>query len=359
MINVTKAYLPPIEEYQKYLSKIWESSWLTNQGPLSQELELKLKEHLGVRNLLFVSNGTIAIQLAIKALALTGEIITTPFSYVATTTSILWENCTPVFADIEGETCCINPENIESLITERTSAILATHVYGIPCAVEKIGEIAKKNKLKVIYDGAHAFDVKYKGRSVFEHGDVSTLSFHATKLFHTVEGGAIIVQDDELYKKILLYRSFGHIGDDYFTIGINGKNSEFHAAMGLCNLSKMDEIIQRREAIAKKYLSHLESLPVTFPHIPDQVAYNFAYFPVFFQDEESLCKVRNKLAEKQINTRRYFYPSLNKLPYITSSDQCPVSEDMAKRVLCLPFYPQLTFEEVEMICSLVKGTFTK
>ena len=359
MINVTKAYLPPIEEYQKYLSKIWESSWLTNQGPLSQELELKLKEHLGVRNLLFVSNGTIAIQLAIKALALTGEIITTPFSYVATTTSILWENCTPVFADIEGETCCINPENIESLITERTSAILATHVYGIPCAVEKIGEIAKKNKLKVIYDGAHAFDVKYKGRSVFEYGDVSTLSFHATKLFHTVEGGAIIVQDDELYKKILLYRSFGHIGDDYFTIGINGKNSEFHAAMGLCNLSKMDEIIQRREAIAKKYLSHLESLPVTFPHIPDQVAYNFAYFPVFFQDEESLCKVRNKLAEKQINTRRYFYPSLNKLPYITSSDQCPVSEDMAKRVLCLPFYPQLTFEEVEMICSLVKGTFTK
>src|SRR4030095_3077900 len=343
MINVTKSYLPPIEEYQKYLSKIWESSWLTNQGPLAQELELGLKEHLGVKNLLFVSNGTIAIQLDIKALALTGEIITTPFSYVATTTSILWENCTPVFADIDRGTCCINPEQIESLITKKTSAILATHVYGIPCAVERIGEIAKKNKLKIIYDGAHAFDVKYKGRSVFEYGDVSALSFHATKLFHTVEGGAIITQDNELYKKILLYRSFGHIGDDYYTIGINGKNSEFHAAMGLCNLSKINDIIRRRKAIAKHYFSQLESLPLTFPRIPEHVEYNYAYFPVFFPEEDRLKKGGSKLARKAINTRRYFYPSLNKLPYLTSSDQCPVSEDLAKRVLSLPFYPQLTF----------------
>lgn len=359
MINVTKSYLPPIEEYQKYLSKIWESSWLTNQGPLAQELELKLMEHLGVKNLLFVSNGTIAIQLAIKALALKGEIITTPFSYVATTTSILWENCTPVFVDIDRGTCCINPDQIESLITKKTSAILATHVYGIPCAVEKIDEIAKKNNLKVIYDGAHAFDVKYKARSIFEYGDVSTLSFHATKLFHTVEGGAIIVQDDELYQKILLYRSFGHIGDDYYSIGINGKNSEFHAAMGLCNLTKINDIILRRKAIANQYSSNLKSLPLTFHEIPEFVEYNYAYCPVFFQSENELLNVRDKLMAQNVNTRRYFYPSLNKLPYIKSLNDCPVSEDIAKRVLCLPFYPQLTFEEVDWICSLIKEAFKK
>jgi dTDP-4-amino-4,6-dideoxygalactose transaminase len=359
MINVTKSYLPPIEEYQKYLSQIWESSWLTNQGPLAQELEFKLKEKLGVKNLLFVSNGTIAIQLAIKALDLKGEIITTPFSYVATTTSILWENCTPVFADIDPETCCINPLQIESLITKKTSAILATHVYGIPCDVDSIAEIAKKHNLKIIYDGAHAFGVKYKTKSVFEHGDISTLSFHATKLFHTVEGGAIIVQDDELYKKILLYRSFGHIGDDYYSIGINGKNSEFHAAMGLCNLPYIDDIITRRKTIAARYLSNLKTLPLAFPEIPESVEYNYAYFPIFFQDEKELLTVREKLSLQNINTRRYFYPSLNKLPYINSINNCPVSEDIAKRVLSLPFYPQLTFEEVDWICSLIKGVFEK
>jgi len=359
MINVTKSYLPPIEEYQKYLLKIWESSWLTNQGPLAQELELKLKEKLGVKNLLFVSNGTIAIQLAIKALDLKGEIITTPFSYVATTTSILWENCTPVFADIDPETCCINPLQIENLITKKTSAILATHVYGIPCDVGSIAEIGKKHNLKIIYDGAHAFGVKYKTKSVFEYGDISTLSFHATKLFHTVEGGAIIVQDDELYKKIILYRSFGHIGDDYYSIGINGKNSEFHAAMGLCNLPYIDDIITSRKTIAARYLSNLKTLPLAFPKIPQSVEYNYAYFPVFFQDEKKLLTVREKLSLQNINTRRYFYPSLNKLPYINSINNCPVSEDIAKRVLSLPFYPQLTFEEVDLICSLIKGVFEK
>ena len=354
MINVTKSYLPPIEEYQKYLSKIWENSWLTNQGPLVTELEQKLKDILNVKNLLFVSNGTIALQLAIKALDLKGEIITTPFSYVATTTSIIWENCTPVFADIDPESFCINPQQIEKLITKDTSAILATHVYGMPCAVEAIDAIAKKNNLKVIYDGAHAFGVKYKGESIFKFGDVSTLSFHATKLFHTVEGGAVIVQDDELFRKLFLYRSFGHIGDEYFSIGINGKNSEFHAAMGLCNLPKVKDFIQQRKAIAAIYLSELKSLPLSFPAIPASVEYNHAYSPVLFRNEQELLTTKNDLVEQKVNTRRYFYPSLNKLPYLNSTCPCPVSEDIAKRVLCLPFYQQLSNEDVLFICSIIK-----
>ena len=200
MINVTKSYLPPIEEYLKYLSGIWENSWLTNQGPLVVELEKQLKDYLGVENLLFVSNGTIAIQLAIKALELKGEIITTPFSYVATTTSVIWENCTPVFADIDKNSLCIDPDKIEKLITPDTSAILATHVFGHACDILRIEEIANKYKLKIIYDGAHAFGVKVGNESIFNFGDVSTISFHATKLFHTVEGGAIITKDKELIK---------------------------------------------------------------------------------------------------------------------------------------------------------------
>jgi dTDP-4-amino-4,6-dideoxygalactose transaminase len=357
MINVTKSYLPPFEEYKYWLEKIWETSWLTNQGPLVTELEERLKEALGVRNLLFVSNGTIALQLAIKGLQLKGEIITTPFSYVATTTSILWEDCEPVFADIDPKSFCIDPAQIEKLITKKTSAILGTHVYGIPCAVEAIQEIAKKHNLRIIYDGAHAFGVKYKNKSVFAYGDISTLSFHATKLFHTVEGGAIIVQDDELFRKILLYRSFGHIGDDYFTMGINGKNSEFHAAMGLCNLPKVNDFILQRKAIANMYKTELYGLPLDFPEIPGHVEYNYSYFPVFFRNEKELLAVKNFLQANDINTRRYFYPSLNKLPYLNSENECPVSQDLARRVLCLPFYPQLTKENVEFICSLIKKIF--
>ena len=357
MINVTKSYLPPIEEYQKYLSKIWENSWLTNQGPLVTELEHQLREYLGIENLLFVSNGTIALQLAIKALGLKGEIITTPFSYVATTASIIWENCTPVFADIHLENLCLNPQKIEKLITKRTTAILATHVFGIPCDVEAIEQVAIKYNLKVIYDGAHAFGVKYKNKSVFEYGDIATLSFHATKLFHTVEGGAVIVKDNELLKKIRLYRSFGHIGDHHYSIGINGKNSEFHAAMGLCNLPRVNDFIAQRKSIGNIYLSELNSLPVTFPEISGSADYNYSYFPVFFRNVEELLKTKNYLAEHQVNTRRYFYPSLNTLPYLSSSNACPVSEDIAKRVLCLPFYQQLTNENVLFICSLIKRAF--
>src|SRR5688572_25479009 len=235
MINVTKSFLPPIEEYVKYLEGIWERCHLTNHGPLVNELEEKLKTYLGVKNFFYLNNGTIAIQLAIKALDITGEVITTPFSYVATCSSIVWENAKPVFVDIDPGNFTIDATKIEAAITPRTSAILATHVYGIPCNVEEIDRIAKKHKLKVVYDAAHAFGVEYKGASLLNYGHISTLSFHATKLFHTVEGGGITTNDDELAHRIAYMRNFGHKGqEEFWGLGINGKSSEFHAAMGLC-----------------------------------------------------------------------------------------------------------------------------
>ena len=234
MIPVTKSFLPPIEDYIEYLKQIWDSNQLTNNGPLVKELEQKLKEYFDVKHLFFVSNGTIAEQIAIKAADLKGDIITTPFSYVATTSSIVWEGCQPVFVDIDPQTLCMNPDLIEDAITEKTTGIIPTHVYGIPCDVEKIQEIAEKHSLKVIYDAAHTFGGKYKGKSIASYGDISFLSFHATKVFHTVEGGAIITNDDELAHKISYMRNFGHNGpEDFWGVGINGNNSEFHAAMGL------------------------------------------------------------------------------------------------------------------------------
>jgi len=352
MINVTKAYLPPLEEYNFYLQKIWESSWLTNEGPLAKELEAQLKAYLDVPNFLFTSNGTIALQIPLKAMELTGEIITTPFSYVATTTAILWESATPVFADIEENTFCIDPTKIEALITPKTCAILATHVYGYPCQVEAIQKIAQQYNLKVIYDGAHAFGVKYKNKSIYHYGDVSTLSFHATKLFHTVEGGGMICHDKSLNDKLQLYKTFGHYMDDYFTIGINGKNSEFHAAMGLCNLPRVPEFILQRKLLSELYQKNLAGFKLQFPKLSEDVEYNYAYFPIILETEDCLLKLKNKLAESEINTRRYFYPSLNKLPYL-KGEPCPVSESISSRVLCLPLYQELLPEEVNKISEII------
>lgn len=353
MINVTKTYLPPQAEYMKYLEGIWERNWVTNQGPLVQELEHRLQAFLDVPHVQFISNGTIAIQLAIKVLNLSGEIITTPFSYVATTTSILWENCKPVFVDIEDRTFCIDAEKIEAAITSKTSAILATHVYGFPCDVVRIEAIARKHNLKVIYDAAHAFGVRLYDRSIFSYGDLSTASFHATKLFHTIEGGAVFTSDAGLAHQIFLHKSFGHLGDDYYTIGINGKNSEFHAAMGLCVLPRVPAFIERRKQLAALYtelLSPNETLML--PQCPEGVEYNYAYFPVVFASEELMLGVRAELAGNGINTRRYFFPSLNQLPYV-NGESCPVSEDIAKRVLCLPFYQELAEEDLIRIAKFV------
>jgi dTDP-4-amino-4,6-dideoxygalactose transaminase len=350
MINVTKPFLPPREEYDQYISGIWHREWLTNNGPLVNELELKLKEYFDVPHLFYVSNGTIALQLAIKALKLRGEIITTPFSYVATTSSIVWEGCTPVFVDIHPQTLNIDPSLIEAAITPETTAILGTHVYGNPCDVKAIEAIAARHKLRVIYDGAHAFGTKHSGASVFHYGDVSTLSFHATKLFHTIEGGAIITSDAAVAKEIAYLRNFGHDGPErFYGIGINGKNSEFHAAMGLCNLKYVGEILEKRKQLSDRYNQMLRPLRVARPLIQPETEFNFAYYPIVFEDEAALLKAVEALHGVYVYPRRYFYPSLETLNYVKADQIMPVSSEIAKKVLCIPLYHDLSFEEVDMI----------
>lgn len=354
MIPVTKPFLPPKSEYDSYLDQIWENQWLTNMGPLSKKLEEKLKAHLNVSHLLFVTNGTIALQIAIKALELHGEIITTPFSFVATTSSIVWEGCKPVFVDIDEESLNIDPSKIEAAITDRTEAILATHVYGNPCDVEAIEKIAKKHSLKVIYDGAHAFGVEINGKSIFEYGDISICSLHATKLYHSGEGGLMMVNNDALEKKVQYIRNFGISGHDSFAeLGINGKNSEFHAAMGLANLKYIKEIHQKRKAITEAYDQGLVNLSHFRPKWHSQASINYAYYPIVVDSEKDLLRIKEELEKNNIQIRRYFYPSLAKvLPYL-SPKEMPITEDIAKRVLCLPLYYDLSLEEVSKICNSI------
>jgi dTDP-4-amino-4,6-dideoxygalactose transaminase len=354
LINVTKAFLPPMEEYTKYLEGIWQSSHLTNHGPLVNELEQRLKDHLQVKHLFYVNNGTIALQIAIKALEITGEVITTPFSYVATTSSLVWEQCTPVFADIDPSDYTIDEARIEAAITPRTTAILATHVYGIPCHVEAIQRIADKHKLKVIYDAAHAFGVLHNGKSILHHGNVSTLSFHATKLFHTVEGGAIVTNDDDVAHRIAYMRNFGHKGhEEFWGLGINGKSSEFHAAMGLCLLPRIDALISSRKERVSLYQELLKKLDVqTYSEVAD-TSWNYAYFPVLFRSEHILLSVRDALNALYIYPRRYFYPSLSHLNYVKSA-ATPIADDISTRVLCLPLYFDLAHEDIRRICNVIK-----
>ncbi|MDT0685264.1 DegT/DnrJ/EryC1/StrS family aminotransferase [Autumnicola psychrophila] len=354
MIPVTKPFLPPQEEYQKYLNGIWKREWLTNMGPLASELEMELKAYLNLKHLLYVTNGTIALQMAIKALELKGEIITTPFSFVATTSSIVWEGCQPVFVDIEEDSLNIDATKIEEAITEKTSAILATHVYGNPCDVEKIQEIAGKHNLKVIYDGAHAFGVRINDQSIFNYGDISICSLHATKLYHSVEGGLLITKDPVLLKKLAFIRNFGFNGPENFAeLGINGKNSEFHAAMGLVNLKYIQDIHEKRKVVTERYNQNLSHFAARRSIWNSMATKNYAYYPLIFEDEDLMRKCIDFLNSHEIFTRRYFYPSLaNTLPYI-SSKAFEVTDDIAKRVLCLPLFYDLTLEEVDLICRLL------
>lgn len=353
-INVTKTYLPPLEEYVEFLKGIWGRGQITNHGPVVLELEQRLRDYLGVKHVFFVANGTIALQIAIKALGLRGDIITTPFSYVATTSSIVWEGCRQVFADIDREDLCMDPKAIESTITQRASAIIATHVYGNPCNVERINEIATLHDLKVIYDAAHAFGVRYRGRSIVSYGDISTLSFHATKLFHTGEGGAIVTNDDELAHRIGYMRNFGHNGQEAFWgLGINGKGSELHAAMGLVMLPKVPNLIHQRQVTCALYDQLLSDLPLYRPQIRSYTDYNYAYYPVLFENEAALLRARDSLDSCDIHPRRYFYPPLHRLPY-SHGAVCPVAEDVSSRVLCLPLYAELERADVETITGIIR-----
>ncbi len=357
-VYVTKSFMPPIDEYNKYVKKIFESGVLTNQGPCVQDLQKKLSAYLGVDNFHYVTNGTIALQLALSSLDINdGEIITTPFSYVATTSSVLWQRCKPVFVDIEPDNFTIDANKIESAITDKTRAIMAVHVFGYACNVDKIQQIANKYNLKVIYDGAHAFGSKYKNKSLLSYGDVSTCSFHATKLFHTVEGGACIVRDKSVSDKLEYQKRFGHQGDTHYMLGINAKQSEFHAAMGLANYPYIADIIADRKRVSDMYDNGLGGCVVR-PKKQSDLEYNYAYYPVVFKSEAELLNVFSALNAQDIYPRRYFYPSLNKLPYV-NGEKCPISEDISKRIACLPLYVGLENETIQKISQVIKATLCR
>jgi dTDP-4-amino-4,6-dideoxygalactose transaminase len=356
MIPVTKSFLPPIEEYMAQVQRAFNNQWLTNRGELVQELEDKISKFLNLQDskILITNNGTIPLQIAIKLLGKGGEIITTPFSYVATTAAIVWDNCTPVFVDIHPDYLTIDERKIEDAITPRTTCILATHVFGNPCNIEAIQVIAQKHNLKVIYDAAHCFGVNYKGKSIFEYGDVSTCSFHATKIFHTGEGGAVFCKDSDLYKKIYYSHNFGHNGPLAFHgLGINGKISELQAAMGLSVLPYMDEIIQNRKNIACTYDNQLSETSIRKLQIRNDTEWNFSYYPILFHNQETLLKVEQLLLKCNILPRRYFYPSLTQLPYM-DIQKMEIADKISECILCIPFYTGLTTGEMEFISNLIK-----
>jgi dTDP-4-amino-4,6-dideoxygalactose transaminase len=353
MINVTQTYLPPIEEYQAFIQRAFDRQWLTNRGELVLELEDILKGYLSVSNILLTNNGTVPLQIALKLLGNQGDIITTPFSYVATTASILWQHCTPVFVDIESDYLTIDEKKIETAITNRTTAILATHVFGNPCAVEALEATAKKHRLSVIYDGAHAFGVKYKSQSIFNFGNISTCSFHATKLFHTGEGGAVFCKNKELQHKIYYSHNFGHDGPlKFHGLGINGKMSELQAAMGLALFPYFKDILQQRKKVVDYYNDHLSDDIVQKISIRPGTEWNYSYYPVVFKSEEILLRIQGALNARNIFPRRYFYPSLNALEYVNYQPM-PVSESIASRIMCLPLYVGLKEVDLVKICKMI------
>jgi len=353
MINVTKTFLPSIDAYQSYLNRAWEKVWLTNRGELTLELEHKIKEAYQINNIIITNNGTIPLQIALKLLGNQGEIITTPFSYVATTSAIIWENCKPVFVDIHPEYLSIDETKIEAAITSKTTAILATHVFGNPCDVLAIEKIAKKHNLSVIYDAAHCFGVTYNNNSIFNYGDVSTCSFHATKIFHTGEGGAMFCNDENLYHKLYYSHNFGHNGPlDFHGLGINAKISELQSAMGLAVFDNLEHIFSERKKVVEFYLKNLDFTSLSTMKIRENTQWNYSYFPVIFNSEEELLKAQQKLNEAEIFPRRYFYPSLNTIDFV-NGEKMPISESIASRVLCLPLYVGLTEEELQLIVNLI------
>jgi dTDP-4-amino-4,6-dideoxygalactose transaminase len=353
MIPVTKTFLPPQEEYNSFLKRAWDKAWLTNRGELTIELEDKLKKYLDVSHLIITNNGTIPIQIALKLFGKGGEIITTPFSYVATSAAIVWENCTPVFVDINSDYLTIDETKIESAITSKTTAILATHVFGNPCHIEAIENIAKKHNLKVIYDAAHSFGVKYNNQSVFNFGDVSTCSFHATKLFHTGEGGAMFCNSDAIYHQLFYSHNFGHNGPlEFHGLGINAKISELQAAMGLAVFPYMNHIITERKKVVDFYNENLNFKTVRTLKIRENTDWNYSYYPLIFNSEATLLKIQVELLKENILPRRYFYPSLNTIDYV-KGDKMPISESIASRILCLPLYVGIPKEALEKIIQII------
>lgn len=352
-IYVTMPTLAPLEEVNELMKGIWASGIMTHNGPLVQRFEKECAEHLGVPNLVSCVNGTIGLQMAIRALQLKGEIITTPFTFIATISSIIWEGCTPVFVDIDPETLCIDPKKIEEKITCHTVGIMPVHVFGNCCDIEAIDAIAQKHKLKVIYDACHSVGVNYKGKSIFSYGDISVTSFHATKMLNTTEGGGCFTLDKELDEKLRRIRFFGFENHtDIVEDGTNGKMTEVHAAVGIANLKYLDAALadrKRKYAMYKDALSKDKTL--TFQKINESC--NYSYFPVIFRDEETLLKVQARLNAEHIFPRRYFWPSVNTFTKLVPYVPMPVSEDIASRILCLPLYYTLSEEDIRRIINVV------
>jgi len=356
MINVTKTTLPPINKYIKYLKKIWANNWITNKGEFVLDLEKKLQNYLKIDNLLAVNNGTIAMQLGFRALGLKGEVITTPFTFPATTNVLIWERLKPVFADIDPETFNIDPEEIEKKITKDTCAILAVHVFGNPCNVLAIKKIAKKYNLKVIYDSAHAFGIEYKGKSILCWGDINTLSFHAAKVFHTVEGGAVITQNKENYRRVNLLRNHGiETYDKVVLAGTNAKMNELQAVMGLCVLEDFDKQIAMRAKIYSIYLSAFSNNQFRLQKLNSALTkFTYTYFPICFPSEKIRDHIYKVLLKNGIRARKYFYPPCHEFPYIKGDSKLlPYSTSISHTILCLPIYASLAIKDVERIIDMI------
>lgn len=362
-IYVTQPYLPPLEEFTPYLEQIWNNKWLTNNGPYHQQLEQSLCDYLGVKHLALFANGTIALLTALQTLRITGEVITTPFSFVATAHSLLWNGLNPVFVDIDSATFNLDPTKIEQAITPRTTAIMPVHCYGTPCDVERIQSIADTYGLKVIYDAAHTFGVKYKGTSLLNHGDLSVLSFHATKVYNTFEGGAIVCPDAKTKQRIDYLKNFG-IADEVTVMapGINGKMSEINAAFGLLQLKHVDIAILKRGEIDALYRQELSCIKgVTCLPIPAYTERTFSYFPVLINSNYSLSRdeLYFKLKDRNIHSRRYFYPLISNMPMyrgLLSSNQANLqaAEAISQQVLCLPIFPDLSEEDQMLIINIIR-----
>ena len=357
-INVTRSSMPTYEEYCEEIKDLWETRWLTNMGAKHNELKVKLCEYLKVPNTELFVNGHLALYCAIKALELKGEIITTPFTFASTTNAIVQAGCTPVYCDVT-EDYTIDVTKIESLITDKTSAILGVHVYGNICDVEAIDKIAKKHGLKVIYDAAHAFGVEYKGKGICTYGDISMLSFHATKVFHTIEGGALCYNDGGLTSNIVKQRGFGLNGEDIDCFGTNGKMNEFQAAMGLCNLKHIDCEIESRGEAYRHYTERLSGIEgITLLKLKDGIKQNYAYFPVLF-DKKAFGKSRDDVIEllraEDIVARKYFYPlvSANKEFGEDLVKLTPIAKDYSENILCLPLYAHLDIADIDRICDII------
>lgn len=351
-IFVTRTWLPDKDEYFACLNRAWTKRWITNHGELEIELNEKLRSYFQVPYLTLCGNGTLALQLALHACGVRGgEVITTPFTYVATSTAIAWEGATAVYVDIEPQTLMPSAEKIRSAITGQTRAILFVNVFGIPGQVEELESLANEYEIPLIFDSAHAFGVYYKNHPLISYGDLSACSFHATKVFHTVEGGSLACKDPELANKIRLMSTFGHYYDDYQCVGINAKLSEFHAAMGLCMLDHVGNLCEKRKTISKTYDSLLDFSIISKPNMPRETVPNYAYYPVIFETEKKLLNCLGRLEREGIFPRRYFHPSLDTLDFIPHRNSCPKSRDISSRICCLPIYPDMPLNVVEKVAK--------